>query len=222
MELKQYFNIMLKRWWIIVALTLAAGIAAALVSFFVLEPVYEASTTLYVINKQPDVQASIAYNDVMAGQLLVNDYREIVKSAAITSSVIDGLGLEGQTPEGLAEKISVDSKNDTRVIEIKVQDKDPETAVAIADKLGNVFVSKVKELMKVETVSILDSARLPKEPVKPQPYINIALAVFAALFMAIGIIFLMEYLDDTIKTAEDVEKHLGLTVLGTIPVLNMR
>lgn len=222
MELKQYFYIIYKRLWIIVLLPFLATLASAYVSFYVLDPVYEANTSLYVINKQTDSQLSVAYSDLMAGQYLVKDYRELVKSRTVTGAVIEELKLTGITHAMLAEKISVNSKNDTRIIEIRVQDGDPERARQIADKVGEVFVNKVIDLMKVENVSVVDKAQVPTKPVNPKPVMNIAIAFFTGLMASIGIVFLIEYLDDSIKTSEDVEKYLGLTVLGTIPEFGIK
>jgi len=221
MELKEYFYVIYKRIWIIILLPLAALLASAYVSCYVLSPVYESNTTLYVINKKDDPQMAL-YNELLAGQYLVKDYRELVKSRTVTSTVIDELKLAGMTPERLAEKISVSSKNDTRIIEIRVQDTVPEHARDIADKVGEVFISKVVDLMKVENVSVVDRAQVPGSPVKPKPFINIAVAFFTGIMAAVGIVFLFEYLDDTIKTTEDVEKYLGLTVLGTIPEFSLK
>jgi capsular polysaccharide biosynthesis protein len=222
MELRQYFSIIFKRLWIVLLIPITAVGISAYLSFYVLDKVYESNTTLYVINKNEKSQFSIDYNDVLVGQQLVKDYSELVKSRTVTENVIDELKLKGLTPEDLARKINVDSKNDTRIIEIKVQDKDPETARNITDKVGEVFISKVVDLMKVENVSIIDKAEVPLSPVKPRPIINIAIALFAGLMAAIGIIFLLEYLDNTIKTSEDVEKLLGLSVLSTIPMMDIK
>lgn len=222
MELKQYFEILLERLWILILLPLVAAAAAAGISFFLLEPVYESNTTLYVINRQMDANTQLAYNDMLIGQYLVKDYRELIKSRVITSAVIENLKLDGITPAQLADKISVNLKNDTRILEIRVRDQNPERARDIADEMTKVFAVKVQDLMKVENVSIVDKASLPTAPVEPRPLYNIAIAMFAGLFAAVGIIFLLEYLDDSINTVEDVEKYLDLTVLGTIPAIDAK
>jgi capsular polysaccharide biosynthesis protein len=157
----------------------------------------------------------------MAGQQLVKDYSELIKSRTVTSSVINELKLKDITPESLASKITVSSKNNTRIIEIKVQDGDPNNARAIADKVSNVFISKVIEIMNAQNVGIIDKAETPTNPVKPNKRMNVAIAFLIGIMAAVGLIFFLEYVDDTIKTNEDVEKYLGLTVLGTIPVLSL-
>jgi capsular polysaccharide biosynthesis protein len=185
-------------------------------------PVYESSTTLYIINKRADAQLPLAYNDLIVGEYLVKDYRELIKSRTITGTVIDELKLKGFTPGNLAAMVTVNSKNDTRIIEIKVQDTDPERARDIANKLGEVFIAKVVDLMKAENVNIVDPAEIPVNPVSPRPMVNIAVAVFTGLMAAVGLAFFLEYMDDSIKTSEDVEKYLKLNVLGTIPALNLK
>lgn len=222
MELKQYLNMIYKKLWLVIALPLAVALATAYISYFVLDRIYESNTTLYVINKKADDQSMITSNDLLVGQQLVKDYRELIKSRTVTAAVINELQLNGMSSEHLAEKISVGSKNDTRIIEIKVQDIDPQRAARIADKVGDVFISKVIDLMKVENVSVVDRAQTSSTPIQPRPLMNVIIALLAGLMAAVGIIFLFEYLDDTIKTSEDVEKYLGLTVLGTIPVFDIK
>lgn len=217
MELKEYFNIVVKRIWLIIFLPLIIAVISAYVSFYVMDPVYEANTTLYIINKSNGSELSIAYNDLLVGQQLVNDYKEIVKSRKITSKVIEDLNLTDWSPSMLARKISVSAKNNTRLIELVVSDSNPQLAKDIANKVAEVFQREVVKLMKVENVNIVDTAQLPESPVRPRHMMNIAVSFLIGFLASIGIVFLVEYLDDTIKTADDVEKYLGLTVLGTIP-----
>lgn len=217
MEIKEYLNIIIKRIWLIILLPILASLVSAYVSFYMLEQIYEANTTLYIINKPNDKEYTIVYNDLIMGQQLVKDYKEIAKSRRITANVIKELDLENISPTALSNKINVNAKSDTRLIEIKVQDKSPQMAVDIANKLTEVFTEEIQEIMRLENVSIVDSAVLPSSPVKPNPKMNIAVAFVLGLLIALGISFAIEYLDDTIKTAEDIEKYLNLTVLGTIP-----
>lgn len=222
MELKEYISIIIKRIWLIILLPIIASIVSGYISFYIIEPVYEANTTLYIINKSSGSEFSIAYNDLLVGQQLVKDYKEIVKSRRITSEVIEELGLKNITPSKLAEKINVNAKNDTRLIEIKVQDNSSQVATDIANKLAEVFTREIVKIMRVENINIVDIAQLPENPIKPKPVMNIAVAFMVGLLIALGIIFAIEYLDDTIKTTDDVEKYLGITVLGTIPEFTIK
>ena len=221
-ELKKIFRILKKRLWLLLLLPALTTGYSAYRSAKNYVPVYQANTTLFVINKNLNPQSADAYNEIMVGQQLVKDYRELIRSRTVTSTVIDELKLKYMTPEALASKILVGAKNDTRIIQISVIDTQPELARNLSEKVAEVFMKKVVELFKVDNVNIIDRAQTPAAPIPDNPYKNIVVFAFIGLFAALGVIFLLEYLDDTIKTTEDVEKKLGLTILGTIPVMNMK
>lgn len=222
MEIKQIFAVLKKRLWILIFLPVVAASVSAYLSLYVMIPVYEANTTLYVINDRGNTQYPLAYEDLIIGEYLVKDYRELAKSRTVTGAVVEELDLKGFTPGMLASMVNVNSKNDTRIIEISVKDTDPARAMDIANKLGEVFKAKVIELMKADNVNIVDPAELPGSPVSPRTTVNIAVAVLAGLMAAAGLAFFIEYMDDSIKSSEDVEKYLKLNVLGAIPALNIK
>ena len=218
LDLRSLINLIFKRWWIIVASTVICTLTAGIVSFFIMKPVYESNTTLYIGKKIDAKNTDLAYSDVLLGSQLVKDYRELAKSRLVSKAVIDELKLTGITPDKLADKLGVNLKNDTRVIQITAQDRDPAMAQAIASKVAEVFQAKVVDIMQVENVKIIDAAELPKSPVKPNKKMNVAIAFVLGLMAGAGIIFLLEYLDNTIKTPEDIKKYVDLPVIGTIPV----
>nr|WP_276537088.1 GNVR domain-containing protein [Anaerosalibacter massiliensis] len=81
-------------------------------------------------------------------------------------------------------------------------------------------MEKVKEIMKVENIQVIDRAQEPEEPIKPRPKLNMAIAGVLGLMISIFLVFILEYLDNTIKTPDDVEYHLGLPIIGTIPKMD--
>lgn len=218
MELRYFLNIVSRRIWIILFVPLVSALIMACISFFVLEPEYEACSTIYVTGKNYSSEVPIEFEDIMISQQLVKDYRELIKSRSITREVLERLKITDLSPKELANKITANLKNDTRILEIKVVDSEPARAKALADMISTVFVEKIKVLMKAENINIIDSAEMPEVPTKPRHFVNIAIAFIMGIFMSISIVLVHDYMDDTIKTEEDVEKYLGLTVLGTIPV----
>jgi capsular polysaccharide biosynthesis protein len=118
----------------------------------------------------------------------------------------------------ITSKLSVELKNDTRIIQISAQNNDPVMAQTIANKVAEVFMEKVVDIMQVENVKVIDKAEVPKSPVKPNKRQNVAIAFVLGLAIGFGVVFLIEYLDNTVKTPEDVKKYLDLPVIGTIPV----
>lgn len=216
-ELREIFGIIRKRLLLIFIIVLAAVIAAAILSYLVLDKEYEATTTL-ILGKPNDYSTNpqLQYNDVLLFQKLVKTYGEIAKSRTVSEKVIEAMELN-LTAEQLQRKINVTPVGDTELIKIIVSDNNPEVAANIANKLAEVFKHQVVQIMRVENVQVVDSAKVPVDPVKPRPTVNIAIAFMVALMAGVGIAFLLEYLDHTIKTPQDVEKYMGLPVIGVIP-----
>ena len=108
---------------------------------------------------------------------------------------------------------------DTEIIQIKVQDHDPETAANLANTIASAFSKQVIRIMNVENVQVLDEAIPQLSPVKPKKAMNIAISLVLGAMLGVLAAFILEFLDTSIKTPEDVEKYLGLPVIGTIPYL---
>ncbi|TXK91141.1 capsular biosynthesis protein, partial [Parageobacillus sp. SY1] len=105
---------------------------------------------------------------------------------------------------------------------VTVQDPDPAMAAKIANKTADVFKNEIVKIMNIDNVSILSKAEVKENqaPVKPKPLLNMAIAFVVGLMTGVGLAFLLEYLDNTIKTETDVEKHLGLPVLGAVSIIS--
>jgi len=149
---------------------------------------------------------------------LVKDYREIATSRAVLQQVINDLNLQ-MTPEELSELVSVQLKNDTRIIMIRVKNTDPNMAALMANKLAEVLIDAVQQILNVENVQVIDAATVPDTPVSPRKVLNTAVAAVVGLIVGIALAFMFEYFDNSIRTPEDVERHLGLPVLTVIPDL---
>lgn len=223
MELKEYTKVIYRRLWIVVLTTLLAVASVAIVSYFFMDKLYEANASIYV-GKQKSTQSGIPYStqDLMLSQYLVKDYRELAKAIVVLQKVKEELKndipeMVNISEEILSKKISVENKNDTRFIAIKVQDKKPEYAAKIANKVAEVLAQKATELMKFENVEIVDMAKINYTQISPNPRYNISVAFFVGIMLGLGIIFIIEYFDNTIKTPDDVMKYAELNVIGAIP-----
>lgn len=221
MELRAYIRILSKRIWLILLLPLFAAVVSAFVSICLLHPVYGSAATLFVVDQSKDLQRPVGYEEIMASDMLVKDCRELVKSRTVTETVIAKLGLEGMKPSDLAKKISINLKKDTRVLEITAYADSPQLAMMIANATVEIFTKEVVDIMKVEVIHVIDGAELPDKPVRPQPLLNVVIALVAGLVLAVSGTLIAEFMDDTVKDSEDVERHMGLSILGVIPSLNI-
>jgi capsular polysaccharide biosynthesis protein len=223
-DLLQLWEILKKRWLIVIVIPLIAALTSGIISFFVLKPVYQASTTLIVGKKAADDSAQQAgalldYNVLMANKQLAKTYGAIAKSRTVEQKVIDKLKIP-LTAEQLDGKIKVEPVKDTEVLEFAVTDYNPEMAAKIANAIAEEFSEMVIDVKKVDSVSIIDKAVPPAHPVKPNKKLNVLIAFAVGLMAAVGLAFLLEFLDNTVKNENDVEELLGLPVLGVIPLYN--
>lgn len=220
LSLKEYFLILRKRMWLIILLIILCVAISAIFSYFVLAPEYQAFTTL-MIGKPKSYQNMdnrLEYNDLLLNQKLVSTYAELVKMRVVADEVIANLELDISYKD-FREKVNVNLVKDTEIIKLEVIDRDPVLAAEIANETAQVFMQSVKDIIKVENVKVIDKAQVPDIPIKPRPKLNMAIASVLGLMGGIFLGFLLEYLDSTIKTSDDVEKYLDLPVIGIIPMV---
>lgn len=215
-DLKEYFQIIKKRAWIIALITSVAVVISAIISFFVLSPVYEASSTLIVNSDKAPGTEVITGDQINVSEKLAVTYGEIIKSKVVLDEVCEKLGISGGYQE-ISDKITVSPVNDTQIISVSVQDTNPKRATDIANAIPKVFTKEAKRITKANNVQVIDKANVPKAPIKPNKIMNIAIAAVLGIMISLFVIFLLEYMDNKIKTPQDIEKHLGLPLLGVVP-----
>ena len=219
MELKEYLSVIKKRWWVLV-LTVLVCFAAAIVYNMKYQPLYRASVDLIV--NEPSItstgQDQVDSSSIEANLKLINTYKKIITSDSITKLVVERHPELNLTSTQVGDKLMIDSTQNTQVINVSVEAPSYETAATIANSTGNVFISQIPEIMKVSNVSVLNAAdpnRSP-EPVNDHRQMLIILSLVVGLMLGFGIVFLLEYLDDSVKTEFDVENALGLPVLAKV------
>ncbi len=201
------------RKFFIIFIALVVGTIALLGSVFLIKPKYTSTTRIYVVSGTAD---SITNQDLQAGSYLVKDYQEVITSNEVLSSVIDKEKLS-LTPNELSSMISVTIPTDTRVISISVEDDNAQEATTIANTVREVAAEKIKAVTKVDDVTTLEAAEVPKEPSSPNIKRNTLIGVIAGGVLAVISIIILEVLDDRVRRPEDIEDVLGLPLLGIVP-----
>ncbi|MFB6804691.1 YveK family protein [Peribacillus butanolivorans] len=214
-SIKDIFQTLKKRWKLITLLTLIAALISGAISYFLLTPVYQSSTQILVNQKQSKNQ--LDSTQIRSNIDMINTYSVIIKSPAILDKVIDDLELE-QSVDQLSQKIMINSQENSQIFSLTVQDSNPSKAVEIANAVSGTFQKEIKDIMNVDNVTILAKAEVKENPtpVKPSPVLNIAIAVVVGLMAGIGLAFLLEYMDNTIRDEKDIETLLDLPLLGSI------
>lgn len=198
----------------IIFVGLLVGTIALLGSVFFIKPKYTSTTRIYVVSRSSDT--SLTNQDLQAGSYLVNDYKEVITSSEVLSSVIDQEKLSMSASE-LSKDIAVTIPTDTRVISISVTDTDAQRACDIANTVREVAAEKIKAVTKVDDVTTLESATKPSHPSSPNVKKNAAIGALAGVFLAVVGILVAEVLDDRVRRPEDIEEVLGMPLLGVVP-----
>lgn len=215
-DLREYFGIVKKRFWIVALITIIAVVVSGVISFFMLNPVYEAKSTLIVNTEKNEETQMITGDQFNVTQKLAVTYGEIIKSRSVLDDVIKNLKLDDRY-EDLAKNVTVSPVKDTQIISISVQDTNKEKARDIANEIPKVFKKEAKRITKANDIQVIDKAILPQNPIKPNKMMNMAIAAVLGAMIGLFVVFLIEYLDNKLKTPQDIEKHLGLSVLGVVP-----
>lgn len=214
-SLQEILKIIKKRLFLIISFTLVAICIAAYISIYVITPVYESQTQILVNQKTNNQEYS--WSQIETDLQLINTYNVIITSPIILNKVIEELNLN-VNPSQLASRISVSNESDSKVVNITVQDYQPQQAVDIANKIADVFQAEIPTLMSVDNITILSVAKLSENPspIKPNKILNLAIATVVGFVAGIGLAFLLEILDLKIRTEKDVEEIIHLPIMGLV------
>lgn len=219
-DLREVFFCLLHRLWLIILVALLCGGIGFCISQFLIAPIYESTTQIYILNKQNE--NTVTYSDVQLGTQLTKDYAQLIKSRYVLESVIDELQLvqndELISYETLLKKVNVSTPQDTRMLAITVSDTDPMLAMEIANCVREVASDHIKSVMDIEAVNVVDMANLPTKKASPSVGKWTVMGALIGALIVMAIVILVYIMDDTIKTSDDVEKYLGLSTLALIPL----
>ncbi len=218
-SLSEIFEALKKRWIMIVTITVAATLISGVLSFFVIDPVYETSTKLFIGKEESD-EAAYNTNDIQMYQKLLQTYAQAIKTKDLVGRAINELDYDLEAAS-VVSALTVTPVTDTQILQIKYQSKDPEEAVDVLKNITAEFIVTSKELVSNGNVRVIEEVELPESPVSPNKTMNIAIAFLLGLMVSVGLVFLIEYLDNTYKNKEQLEKELDIPVLGTIPDVDM-
>ncbi|RJE83612.1 lipopolysaccharide biosynthesis protein [Paenibacillus sp. 1011MAR3C5] len=223
LDLRQYLSIIRKRLALILSIVVICSAVAAAYSLYFKDPIYEASTKI-IVNQTPSQSATqqLDLNQINTNIRMIDTYKEVIKTPAILDKVVTQYPELGYTAQEIGRHIQVSSVNNTQVMTLVVEDVNYQRAAQTVNAVSNVFREEIQHIFKVENVSILNEADLNAQPgpVSPNVPLNIAIAFIVSLMLSVGIVFLLEYMDDTIKTESDVFEHLGLPTIAMISRMN--
>lgn len=202
-----------KKLWLIVLGLIIGAVGVGLYSKILMTPMYESTAMVYVLSKETTL-TSLA--DLQIGSQLTKDYSVLVTSRPVLEQVIEKQQLD-MTVDELEEMVRIGNPADTRILTITVSDTDPVRAQVLAEAVARTSSDYIGDIMEMIPPKIIEEGVPAEEPSSPNVIKNAAIGGLAVAVLISGIICLGVIMDDTIKTEEDVEKYLGLTVLASIP-----
>lgn len=213
-DLREIFHVLRKRFLIILLTALIFAAGSGVYSFFIADPVYEATSRLYILTQSTSI-TSLA--DIQVGSSLANDYLELIQSRPVVEEVIETLDLDVEY-EDLLGKLTVVNPADTRILNISVQDTDAAVATKAANEFSRVAKKQISDIMKTDEPTVVEVAHRPDSPIKPEKMKNIVVAFLLGVIISALIVIVTYVLNDKIKGAEDIEKYLGLNTLAQVPL----
>ncbi len=216
-RIEDIVDVLTKRWKMIFSVTLVATLISAVVSFFLIAPKYQAGTKLFIGKENTTTQdQSYNNNDVQMYQKLLKTYAEVIQTKDLVGQAIeqDNLDLD---PEDVLKNLTVTPRADTQILEISYINVDPVVSQIIVESVTDKFIEYSTELIPNGNVKIIESVRIPENAVSPNKKMNIAIAFLLGLMISVGLSFLIEFMDNTFKTKEQIENILDLPAIGVIP-----
>lgn len=214
-DLGEIVHLLVSRLGVIILTGIILGLVAIMGTMVFITPKYKSTTKIVILNKQDD--SMLTSSDIQSSTYLTEDYAELIKSRTVIEGVIAELDLD-ITYEELLGKLSIETLTDTRIISITVEDEDPYMACDIANSVRDVASAHIQDVMDIQAVNVVENANIPDEKSSPSLTRNGIIGGLIGVLLAIVIVIIVYLANDSIQTAEDVEKYLGLSVLGTIPL----
>ena len=208
-DLLSYFKKHLILFIVMVLFVVSAG---TIYSVFLLKPEYKAQATVILSS---DKSKNTVQSEINANKNLIDTYTEVVKSHRVLDRVKNEMQID-DTYEQLVKKVTVASLKDTEIISISVVDRDKNHSYSLANKIADTFTNEIGQIYNDKSVNVLDRAVEPQKPHNVDLVKQEAIYAAAGIVLATAVIFLMFYIDRTIKTTEQIEQLFKLPIYGKI------
>lgn len=213
-DLGEVFHLVISKLGVIILSGILLGVLSIIGTMLFITPKYESTTKIMVLNKQDNNTLTSA--DMQTSTQLTKDYAELIQSRTVLEGVIAQLNLD-ITYKEMLNKVSVETSSDSRIVSISVTDEDPYTASEIANAVRDMAAEHIQSVMDIEAVNVVDTANIPNEKASPSLAKNGVIGGLLGVIIAMAAVIIIYLTNDTIKVEEDVERYLGLSVLGSIP-----
>ena len=241
-DLREVFNYLVKKMWIIALVVVGFAVISFLYTSLFVTPLYTSTSNMFIISTASGAETSSAGNWSIGKQLaksapefitldFCNDIAERMNADEYDCEDILGEGvkfsdyyksLTGKyeiSGAYILSSLKVTSDDETCIIKFKATTFDAKLSAVITNVVSTSFEAHYKAIINSDSVrtSITDTGKVPTSPSNIHKVRNIVLGGIVGLVIACAVLIVLFILDDKIKTPEDIEKQLKLSVLGAIP-----
>ena len=215
MTLLELLHLLRKHLKLVIVLPLACMLAVGAYSYVAMPNTYSATVSMYVLVKQENANSNSLSSDLSASQMVTNDVATLLKSDRVVNETASAFGLDSLK----AYKTSITSSTTSRVLSLEVTGPDAEMAANVANKMADEVSSVAHDVMNVDSVNVVDSAKVPTAPSGPKRPLFMAIGLLGGLFVAVAIVVVSDMLNTKVRDEEELEELLGLPVIGRIPAV---
>ena len=213
-SLSELFATVKKRLSMIVSLGLIGLIVAAGFTFFIATPKYNATTQI-LVNRTTESAEGLQLNDINSNVQMINTYKDIIKGPVILNEVRENLETN-LTTIALSEKIEITTQENSQVFSLTVKDESPYKSADIANAVAETFRNEIGNIMNVDNVTIISEAVPITDQISPNNLLNLVIGLLVGLILGVGITFLIEFMDKSVRDEKFITEILGWSVLGSV------
>lgn len=224
-SLEELFQVLKKKALLILMTTIAGIGLAAVVTFFLITPKYDSAAQLIVQNNQSEGTNTNLQNDINGNVLLINTYKDMIKGDIVIDAVQKELQSEYQYSYSNAElkdMIEVEQAQNSQMFQIVATSPEPRKAATIANVTATTFQEKAEDVLAVNKVTITSKGVVPSEAVFPNNKLNLLIGAVVGLMLGVGLAFLTELLDKTVKDERFIIEALELPILGQVSEISKK
>lgn len=183
-------------------------------SYFLARPTYKSTAKMYVVSASKN--SVVDLDALNIGTSLTADYEQLMLSYPVLEQVINKLNLDMDS-DTLAKMITLENPTDTRILNINVVSTDPKSARDIANTLMDVSVDYLPKTMSTNAPNVAQKAKLADHKAGPSYTKYTMIGALAGAFLYCMYLVVKYLMDDTIHTADDMEKYFDIVPLAVIP-----
>ncbi|MEG0669133.1 MAG: Wzz/FepE/Etk N-terminal domain-containing protein [Clostridium sp.] len=214
-NLQEIVDSLKNRWKFVIICMLSFILVASIMTFFVIKPTYQSSTKVFIGKEETKVQ-TYDQSEITMYQKLIKTFSETLKTKDLIKGSLAEINSDKNVNYVLSN-LTVVPVADTQIIEIKYQDKSSFDAATVLNSIKNEFVTLANELVPNVNIKVIEDVREYENPISPNKTMNIAIAAILGLMVGVGAVFLLEFMDSTFKTKEQLENSYDIPVIGVIP-----